>query len=174
MPYQSSASGPRYVVPLVCSLIFVVAFVVVALLIVYHKKNSLDVTTWRRSPSISGERSNNENFENFQNLRRFKNPLYEKDKMVGNRSIRRQIVLNQNRRYEELDTESHDQSPLRFLRQDDFSHGDNEWTETVQSKTRIKDINKELNKSQNTSNIRAFEARHQRHEQDDTEYFEHL
>ncbi|WAR18741.1 JAG1A-like protein [Mya arenaria] len=144
---SDGSRGPPYLIPLLCSLILCIGFVAVGLLVAYHRKQMNDMTTWRGSSSISGGRSNNENFENFQNLRRFKNPLYEKDKMVGNRSNRRQMTFNDNGRYEELDSEPHDHSPTRLLRQEDFLHGENEWTEEVHSKMRVKDINIELNKS---------------------------
>lgn len=115
-----------------------------------------DVRRWRRASDLSGERTNNENLENFQNLKRFKNPLYEKDKMVGNRSLRHLEYVDAGR-YEELENDN-DRSPTMLLRQEDFTpHGENEWTAPLHSKTKVKDINIELNKSRSRSRYRGYD-----------------
>lgn len=137
---------PAYLVPLVCSLILLLGCVAVMLLVIYHKRRMNDIRRWHRAPDLSGERTNNENFDNFQNLKRFKNPLYEKDKMVGNRSLRH-LEYGDGGRYEELENDN-DRSPTMLLGQEDFSpHGENDWTAALHSKTKVKDINVELQKS---------------------------
>ncbi|KAL4238349.1 endocardial cushion cell development [Mactra antiquata] len=134
-------------IPLLCSLIILLGCVAIILLIIWHRRQSQDIRRWRKAPDFNEER-NNETFENFQNLRRYKNPLYEKDKMVGNRN-------NRSKQYHDIDQYRHldsdpdipSKSQTRLLVHDDFVPGANEWSDCLQSKTRVKDINIELQKS---------------------------
>ena len=127
-----------------------------------------DVRRWRRASDLSGERTNNENLDNFQNLKRFKNPLYEKDKMVGNRNHLRHLEYGEGGRYEELENDN-DRSPTMLLSQEDFPpHGENEWTAVTHSKTKVKDINVELQKSN------RFRSRQRCHGYDQSKFHHHV
>lgn len=68
--------------------------------------------------------------------------------MVGNRNNRsKQYQDFDQYRHLESDGDSPSKSQTRLLTQEDLVPGANEWSECVQSKTRVKDINIELQKS---------------------------
>ncbi|XP_060555347.1 protein jagged-1b-like [Ruditapes philippinarum] len=154
---SSDNKDAKLLIPLLCSLIGLLGCVAIVLLVVWHRRQSQDIRRWTKAPELTEERTNNENFENFKNLRRYKNPLYEKDKMVGNRNIRpKQYRDFDSYRPLEPDIDGQDMGNTRLLKQDDFVPGANDWSECVQSKTRVKDINIELQKSRYKPNASAF------------------
>lgn len=77
--------------------------------------------------------------------------------MVGSRNIRPKAYRDYEH-YKQLEPEMDDQDKgnTRLLRQDDFVPGANDWSECIQSKTRVKDINIELQKSRYRPNTSAF------------------
>lgn len=77
--------------------------------------------------------------------------------MVGSRNIQSKQFKDFDK-YRQLDTEidSQDRGHTRLLCQDDFVPGANDWSECIQSKTRVKDINIELQKSRYRPNTSAF------------------
>ena len=155
MCYHFFFSDPAYLIPLICSLFGLVAGVALVLIVMWHRKRQHIIDQWKRAAEFTNEKANNDNIENFQNLRRYRNPLYEKDKGPGTSNIRPIEILDPDK-YHELDSDCHDRSPTRLLWQEDFMDAGNDWLPNVPEKTKIKDINIELNKSRLRPHRRDF------------------
>ena len=149
-------SDPAYLVPLACSIIGLLGLIAVLLLFLYHCQKKKVITNLKLAAQFARDNTNNENKNNInKNLRRYRNPLYERDKGAGTFRQIQPLELHHSDRYER-DTDKYMGSPTRLLAKEYSSS--NEWTDNTGSpcKTKVKDINVELNKTRSRTRHREF------------------
>ena len=99
-------SGTSYLIPLICSIMGIIGLVAIVIMIICHNRRRRKRNAQQRHKQLSIEqKSNNENEEN---LRRYRNPLFETDKGGGTvKSTSTELI--------EIDLEKYEKSPRRSL-----------------------------------------------------------
>ena len=125
------------------------------MLILWHCQKKKVISNLKLAAQFARDNTNNENKNNIKNLRRYRNPLYERDKGGGTGRQIQPLELHNSDRYE-IDSDKYMGSPTRLLANEHSTS--NEWTDNTGSpcKTKVKDINVELHKTRSRTRGRDF------------------
>ncbi|XP_064600471.1 protein jagged-1-like isoform X2 [Liolophura sinensis] len=138
---QPNSSDSSYLVPLICSLIGLIGLLAIILTILMHNRQRRKCRARRMEAEYTQQKTNNQNEEN---LRRYKNPLFETDKGGGTSSPN---DVRDSVEFFDIDLQKYEKSPQRTnVERTELS---NDWTErSLPTKSvRKKDINIEISRT---------------------------
>ncbi|KAK7103541.1 hypothetical protein V1264_018417 [Littorina saxatilis] len=104
---SATAPGQGYVIPVVCSMMGVLGVVSIVLLVLWHNRQKNTHRKHLQSLYFSDQKTNNENEEN---LRRYKNPLFDTDKGGGGGGTSKNVPTQE---LQDYDADKYEKSPRR-------------------------------------------------------------
>nr|KAG5712927.1 hypothetical protein BaRGS_007524 [Batillaria attramentaria] len=115
---SATAPGQGYVIPLVCSMMGVMGILSIILLVVWHNKRTHNHRKHLQELYFSDQKTNNENEEN---LRRYRNPLFDTVDKGGGRGTSKNVPTQE---LQDYDLEKYEKSPRRQQSRTDSPSGD--------------------------------------------------